>query len=207
MEQLPERRYSLDCICIPLPLLRVRELSERAMLLFGMISRHIGDHEAGRVFLTEIASDLGISIDTASRELNRLEGSGVLGHKRTGRENEYFHTWHPMLVNGLLPVHLDLATLSLGERYNAYRRFLFILVPLALIKWRRISYGATLLFGLLCFHGRNGSCYVGDEKLAAELGTSVARVRRWRRELQRAGLIEYDATRSGTNTIFQIIRF
>ena len=139
------------------------------MLLFGMISRHIGDHEAGRVFLTEIASDLGISIDTASRELNRLEGSGVLGHKRTGRENEYFHTWHPMLVNGLLPVHLDLATLSLGERYNAYRRFLFILVPLALIKWRRISYGATLLFGLLCFHGRNGSCYVGDEKLAAEL--------------------------------------
>lgn len=79
----------------------------------------------------------------------------MLGHRRTGRANCYFTIWQPTLADSLKAGHADLSKLLRpGDPFNAWKRFIFIRVPVSLACSPEFAPGAKLLFGLLAYHGR-----------------------------------------------------
>jgi DNA-binding transcriptional ArsR family regulator len=77
-----------------------------------------------------------------------------------------------------------------GEPFNPYRRFLAVCVPEQLLASRLVSPGAKLAYAQLARHaGSGGRCFPRQAILAEALGVSERQVRRYIRQLERAGLL------------------
>ena len=78
-----------------------------------------------------------------------------------------------------------------GKYYNPHKQFIGSVVPNWLMKRTDISQGAKLCFGRLAqFAGKHGFAFPGHQRLAEELGVSVATVKSYLRDLATKGLIE-----------------
>jgi len=78
-----------------------------------------------------------------------------------------------------------------GKYYNPHKQFIGSIVPNWLMKRTDVSQGAKLCFGRLAqFAGKHDFAFPGHQRLAVELGVSVATVKSYLRELAIKGLIE-----------------
>ena len=76
------------------------------------------------------------------------------------------------------------------RRFNPYRTFEVICVPLGLLADRTLSAGAKLLYGrLLRYAGKNGKCYPSIATLASDLGVTERQIRFYLIELEQHFLI------------------
>lgn len=194
VQYVPHRIFS--GVCIPLGVLNWPKLPNVAKLVFGSVARRIGSDVEAVMYLEEIREQLDLSIDTVSRAVQRLERFGILTYRRTGRGSLFSCIWHPRLRDSLTPGAARLAELSPGELYSPFKSFRFALVPDSLASCRSVTHGAKLFFGLLALYGRGSKCFPADHTLATAMGAVEYQIRRFRTELIRAGLLDYDATRT-----------
>ncbi len=82
-----------------------------------------------------------------------------------------------------------------GSQYSPYKKFLAVMVPMALIKYKgvsngaKLSDGAKLAFGVLCYHGGKSGKFPDQKKLASEMGVHVDTLNGYIHELVAHGLI------------------
>jgi Helix-turn-helix domain len=82
---------------------------------------------------------------------------------------------------------------QVGQRFNPYKRFLGIVIPEPVCKYRGVSLGAKLVYGRLCrYAGENGDAYPSVPTLGRELGISGKQARRYLRELEARKFIQSD---------------
>jgi hypothetical protein len=177
--------------CTPLAVLGWPGIPHRAKMTFGVVAGYIRDCDFCDPELKDLAFELGISVDTVSRDLHWLERVGILCHIRTGKANQYSCCWHPRLGASLFPAYAGLRKLRSGQAYNPWKKFAFVLVPRSLVNWSEISAGAKLLFGLLALHARRGRCFASDATLAHAMAITTLEFRRYRRQLLSVGLIAH----------------
>lgn len=80
--------------------------------------------------------------------------------------------------------------MNVGQPFNPHGCFNGAFTPFSVLRLPDLSLGAKVLYGRLsAFAGRDGACYPSREKLAAELGISVATIKRHLAELTQAKLI------------------
>jgi len=80
-----------------------------------------------------------------------------------------------------------------GERFNPYRRFRNIYIPLGIAADANLSAAAKLTYGALARRaGPNGKCFPKHETLAADLGLTLRSLRRHLNELRLCALIEWE---------------
>jgi hypothetical protein len=88
------------------------------------------------------------------------------------------------------------------RRFNPYRIFEVICVPLGLLPDRSLSAGAKLLYGrLLRYAGKNGKCYPSVATLACDLGVTERQVRFYLIELEQHFLIRRHSVPGHVNQI------
>jgi hypothetical protein len=79
---------------------------------------------------------------------------------------------------------------QIGARFNPWKRFNGVFVPLGLLAYPGLSDGAKLLYGRLCMYaGKQGICYAWRDTIAEDMGIHVGTVARQLNELTEAGFI------------------
>jgi len=92
-----------------------------------------------------------------------------------------------------------------GQPYSPWRSFPAYLVPVHIAAREELSSGAKVLFAVLGFKcGHNTETWPRLSELARRTGRSSDQVRRWRRELERAGLVTV-RERAGRTTLVTLL--
>jgi len=82
------------------------------------------------------------------------------------------------------------AVFQIGQPFNPWKRFNGVFIPLGLLKHEGVSDRAKLFYGRLCLYaGKDGHCYAGRDKMAEDMGVSVATITRLLNELTRSRFI------------------
>ena len=80
-----------------------------------------------------------------------------------------------------------------GERFNPYKCFRNIYIPLGIAASTKLSAAAKLTYGALARRaGPNGKCFPKHETLRRDLGLKLSNLRRYLRELRGFGLVEWE---------------
>lgn len=92
------------------------------------------------------------------------------------------------------PSHInETSGLVEGQRFNPYKLFTGVFIPIALLRYGGIGLPAKVMWGRLAmFAGEDGRCYPKQETLADELGLKVRQVRNLLVELEKEGFIARD---------------
>ncbi len=90
-----------------------------------------------------------------------------------------------------------------GDEFRPHNLFYNVAcIPFALLRYKGISPGGRLTYGVLAAHqGKNGECFVDRETLAEELCVSVPTIDRWLKELVDRGFIRRDQKGGGRPAI------
>ena len=98
-----------------------------------------------------------------------------------------------MASNHSAATSLHESHLQVGQKFNPYKRFVGIVIPEQVCKYRGLSLGAKLVYGRLCrYAGENGDAYPSVPTLGKELGISGKQARRYVRELEAHKFIQSD---------------
>jgi hypothetical protein len=93
--------------------------------------------------------------------------------------------------------------MKVGEPFIPWKLFVGIYVPKALAQYTKLSQGAKLCYGLLCyFAGEDGQAWPSHNTLAAELGIKPRMVRNYLNELKEQELIDIIHTKTSNRYIF-----
>ena len=78
-------------------------------------------------------------------------------------------------------------------------------VPNFIIESKEISVGAKLIYAMLLKYARElDECFPGQERLAKDMGNGERSVRRWLRELAKAGLINIKQRGQGRPNLYTV---
>jgi hypothetical protein len=177
-------------VAAPLPWALVgSNLSPCSKVLYSRLALFSGEDGACFPGLATIARSMSWSERKALRQLSKLKSGGFLERWQPGwnRSAHCAFIWQEILAGSLL--HPD-PSLQVGCRYNPYRRFKCIFVPLPLLSCGSLCSGAKLLFGVLGSHaGGECLCFPSFPALARETATSKRTVSRWMDDLVAHALI------------------
>lgn len=82
----------------------------------------------------------------------------------------------------------------------------FTQIPNYVFKDKRLSFGARITYGiLLSYAWQAGSCFPGQDKIAADLGAVRKTVNRFLQELRKAGYIDWKRRGLGKTNIYYIL--
>lgn len=81
----------------------------------------------------------------------------------------------------------------------------FTQIPNYVFRDKRLSFGARLTYGiLLSYAWQEGSCFPGQEKIAADLGSTRETANRFLKELRVAGYVDWKRRGLGKTNVYYI---
>jgi len=82
----------------------------------------------------------------------------------------------------------------------------FTQIPNFVFRDKRLSFGARLTYGiLLSYAWQEGSCFPGQDKIAADLGSTRETVNRFLKELRAAGYISWKRRGLGKTNVYYVL--